>query len=101
VPLCPTGGGTVASEIPAHEYDVVVFEISCAELDFAVEAASTHGALGARMTGGGFGGSAIALVPAGSTAEVASAVTDAFANKGFGAPHCFTVTAEESARRES
>jgi len=40
-------------------------------------------------------------VPAGSTAEVASAVTDAFANKGFGAPHCFTVTAEESARRES
>jgi UDPglucose--hexose-1-phosphate uridylyltransferase len=48
VPLCPTGHGTMASEIPAHEYDVVVFEISCAELDFAVEAASTHGALGAR-----------------------------------------------------
>src|SRR5450759_4262471 len=25
-PLCPTGGGTMPSEIPAHEYDVVVFE---------------------------------------------------------------------------
>jgi galactokinase len=77
------------------------FEITCAELDVAVEAASTRGALGARMTGGGFGVSAIALVPAGSTGDVASAVTDAFANKGFGAPHCFTVTAEGSARRES
>ena len=69
------------------------FEISCAELDVAVEAATTHGALGARMTGGGFGGSAIALVPTDSTAEVTSAVTHAFADKGFGAPHCFAVTA--------
>ena len=25
-PLCPSGGGTMPSEIPAHEYDVVVFE---------------------------------------------------------------------------
>ena len=39
------------------------FEISCPELDVAVEVARAHGALGARMTGGGFGGSAIALVP--------------------------------------
>ena len=40
------------------------FEISVAELDTAVEAAVGAGALGARMTGGGFGGSAIALLPA-------------------------------------
>jgi galactokinase len=40
------------------------FEISCAELAVAVEKATAHGALGAWMTGGGFGGSAIALVPA-------------------------------------
>jgi galactokinase len=77
------------------------FEISCAELDVAVEAATTHSALGARMTVGGFGGSAIALVPACSSAEVASAVMDAFAERGFGPPHCFTVTAAGSARRES
>ena len=40
------------------------FEISCPELDLAVEAARSAGAVGARMTGGGFGGSAIALTPA-------------------------------------
>jgi len=77
------------------------FEISCDELDVAVEEATTHGALGARMTGGGFGGSAIALVPTDSTAEVTSAVMGAFADNGFGAPHCFAVTAGGPARRES
>ena len=77
------------------------FEISCAELDLAVEAATTHGALGARMTGGGFGGSAIALVPTNGAAEVVSAVTYAFAERGFGAPDCFAVNAGGPARRES
>jgi galactokinase len=76
------------------------FEISCAELDLAVETATAHGALGARMTGGGFGGSAIALVPAECTDEVSGAVIRAFANKGFGAPSCFAVTAGGPARRE-
>ena len=38
------------------------FEVSCAELDTTVEAAVAAGALGARMTGGGFGGSAVVLV---------------------------------------
>ncbi len=77
------------------------FEISCAELDLAVEAATAHGALGARMTGGGFGGSAIALVPTSGTAEVVLAVTNAFAERGFGAPDCFAVNAGGPARRES
>src|SRR5665647_1498607 len=77
------------------------FEISCPELDLAVEVATAHGALGARMTGGGFGGSAIALVPADSTAAVTSAVIQAFADRGFGTPNCFAVTAGGPARRES
>jgi galactokinase len=77
------------------------FEISCTELDVAVEVALAHGALGARMTGGGFGGSAIALVPAERTAGVTLAVTQAFADKGLGTPDCFTVTAGEPARRDS
>jgi galactokinase len=38
------------------------FEISTAELDTQVEVAIDGGALGARMTGGGFGGSVIALI---------------------------------------
>src|SRR5699024_6828554 len=42
------------------------YEVSSTELDAAADAARDAGALGARMTGGGFGGSAIALVPAGS-----------------------------------
>jgi len=77
------------------------FEISCTELDVAVEVATAHGALGARMTGGGFGGSAIALVPAERTAGVTLAVKQAFADKGFGTPECFTVTAGGPARRDS
>ena len=47
------------------------YEVSCDELDTAVETAAACGALGARMTGGGFGGCAIALVPADATAALA------------------------------
>jgi galactokinase len=53
------------------------FEVSCLELDTAVTAARDAGSLGARMTGGGFGGSAIALVPADRVQAVCEAVTTA------------------------
>ncbi len=76
------------------------FEISVPELDTAVEAARTAGALGARMTGGGFGGAAIALVSHEQVAAVQDAATAAFAASGFRAPHVFTVTPSEGARRE-
>jgi galactokinase len=62
------------------------FEVSCAELDTAVVAAVDAGALGARMTGGGFGGSAVALVPADGVEQVAAAIDGAFAAAGFAAP---------------
>ena len=62
------------------------FEISCPELDLAVDTAVEAGAVGARMTGGGFGGSSIALVPADRVEAVARAVDTAFAAAGFGAP---------------
>jgi galactokinase len=62
------------------------YEVSCAELDLAVDTALAAGAYGARMTGGGFGGSAIALVEASSTAEVRSAVLVAFAAAGMAEP---------------
>ena len=76
------------------------FEISVAELDTAVEAAVAAGALGARMTGGGFGGSAIAIVPAESAAAAVTAVEQAFADAGFGAPSCFVVAASGPATRD-
>ncbi|GAA4772180.1 galactokinase [Microbacterium gilvum] len=77
------------------------FEISVAELDTAVEAALAAGAVGARMTGGGFGGAAIALVDADRVDVVAQAARDAFAAAGFRAPNTFTVTPSEGARRDA
>jgi galactokinase len=62
------------------------FEVSAPELDTAVATAAGAGALGARMTGGGFGGSAIALTPAARSAAVAGAVTAAAREAGYPAP---------------
>jgi galactokinase len=75
------------------------FEISCPELDLAVEASRSNGAIGARMTGGGFGGAAIALTPVGSEQKVRDAVVKAFAGAGFTAPDIFTVTPAAGAMR--
>jgi len=77
------------------------FEISVPELDLAVETALANGAIGARMTGGGFGGAAIALVPADSVSRVQVAMDGAFAEHGFGQPVTFTVSAADGAVRES
>ena len=62
------------------------YEVSCRELDLAVTAARSAGALGARMTGGGFGGSAIALVQADAVEPVAAAIAAAFESAGLTAP---------------
>lgn len=75
------------------------FEISCRELDLAVETARSNGAIGARMTGGGFGGAAIALTPLEAEQQVRTAVVQAFADAGYTAPDIFTVTPAEGAMR--
>ncbi len=62
------------------------YAVSCRELDVAVDAARAAGARGARMTGGGFGGSAIALVGADDVEAVARSVAAAFAAQGLTAP---------------
>lgn len=62
------------------------FEISCDELDTVVATAVHAGALGARMTGGGFGGSAISLVPEERLDAVVRAIDLAFAAAGYRAP---------------
>lgn len=77
------------------------FEISCPELDLAVDTALAHGALGARMTGGGFGGSAIALIPVAEEATVRAAVVHAFAEASFTAPDIFAVSPAPGARKIS
>ena len=76
------------------------FEISVPELDLAVETAQANGAIGARMTGGGFGGAAIALVPTEGISRVQVAIEGAFAENGYLQPTMFTVSASEGAKRE-
>ncbi|MEU6482765.1 galactokinase [Streptomyces sp. NPDC046887] len=73
--------------------------VSCPELDLVVATAVEAGALGARMTGGGFGGSAIVLAEAGDTAAVTKAVEDAFAAAGHTAPRVFPAVPSAGARR--
>ena len=84
----------------SHESMRDDFEISTPELDLAVASAQGLGAIGARMTGGGFGGAAIALVHNDGAAKVAAGVARDFARAGYAAPHIFPVTASEGARRE-
>jgi galactokinase len=75
------------------------FEISCPELDLAVDTSRANGAIGARMTGGGFGGSAIALTPVSREQDVRAAVVRAFGDAGYAAPDIFTVTPAAGALR--
>ncbi|MFJ2392933.1 galactokinase [Streptomyces sp. NPDC087843] len=73
--------------------------ISCEELDLVVATANAAGALGARMTGGGFGGSAIVLVESADADSVGKAVTEAFAAAGYTAPRVFPAVPSAGARR--
>jgi galactokinase len=76
------------------------FEISVPELDLAVETANANGAIGARMTGGGFGGAAIALTPVDAISRIQVAIDGAFAEHSFGQPTMFVVNASHGAVRE-
>ena len=62
------------------------FEISWPQADVTVDAATAAGALGARMIGGGFGGSVLALVPADARTRVRAAIADAFTRHSWAAP---------------
>jgi galactokinase len=75
------------------------FEVSWPEADEAVETALAAGAWGARMIGGGFGGSVLALVPAAASGAVREAVTRAFARPGWTAPEFLEAIPADSARR--
>ncbi|HEY6737946.1 MAG TPA: galactokinase, partial [Actinopolymorphaceae bacterium] len=75
------------------------YEVTVPELDTAVEAALSAGALGARMTGGGFGGCVIALVEVTDAEQVADRVATAFATSGFRSPRSFVAAPSAGARR--
>jgi galactokinase len=75
------------------------FEVSWPQADVTVDAAVAAGALGARMIGGGFGGSVLALVPADSGSAVRSAIADAFAGHGWAAPEFIQTVPSSGASR--
>lgn len=75
------------------------FEVSVPQLDLAVEISQNYGAIGARMTGGGFGGSAIALVPHELVSQVEASVDAAFAEHGYAQPDLFAVVPSAGAYR--
>ncbi|GLV49587.1 galactokinase [Thermobispora bispora] len=75
------------------------FQVSCPELDVAVEAAVGGGARGARMTGAGFGGSVLALVPEGRLEDVEAAVREAYAARGWAEPGFLRAAPAAGARR--
>lgn len=77
------------------------YEITVETVDLAVETAKQAGALGARMTGGGFGGCIIALCRAGQGVGIGERIGDAFAERGFAQPQYFTVVPGPGAGRLS
>lgn len=74
------------------------YNVSCPELDLAVTTALTRGALGARMVGGGFGGSAIALIKEEDAGVIAQSIERAFTESGFEAPRFFDSLPSDGAR---
>ncbi|MGW0580510.1 galactokinase [Streptomyces sp. NPDC002920] len=75
------------------------FRVSCPELDLVVDTAVATGALGARMTGGGFGGSAIVLAETAEVDTLTKAFEVAFATAGYTGPRIFEAVPSPGARR--
>jgi galactokinase len=75
------------------------FQVSWGEADVTVSTARAAGALGAKMIGGGFGGSVLALVPASRLARVRAEVADVFARRSWEAPGFLDAIPSPTARR--
>jgi galactokinase len=75
------------------------FEITVPTVDLAVETARRAGAPGARMTGGGFGGCILALIPTGEFPRIVQDVETAFAKAGYRAPSAFVAVPSGGASR--
>jgi galactokinase len=83
----------------SHESMRDDFEITVPQVDLAVETARSSGSLGARMTGGGFGGCIIALVELGDSERIGDAIVESFGAAGYGPPVYFTAVPSTGAQR--
>ncbi len=86
--------------LASHDSMAHDFEISIEELDLAVEVAMQTGAVGARMTCGGFGDAAIAVINKDLLGTLEQNCKQAFAQKGYLEPKIFAVVPSEGAKRE-
>ncbi len=86
--------------LASHDSMAHDFEISIEELDLAVEIAMETGAIGSRMTGGGFGGAAIAVINKSLLGTLEKNCKAAFLAKGYLEPKVFAVVPSEGAKRE-
>ena len=75
------------------------YEVSCRELDLAVDACEQAGALGARMIGGGFGGSVLVVADADDEETIGSTTSAVFASHGLRAPTFRRAVPSAGARR--
>lgn len=75
------------------------YEVSVPQLDVAVDTAVAAGALGARLVGGGFGGSVLCLVSRERVAGVVAAVVEEFGRRGWPKPHALAAVPSAPARR--
>jgi galactokinase len=73
------------------------FEITTDHIDLIADTAVHAGALGARMTGGGFGGCVVALVPVAAADRIADAIREAVAGAGYNVPTVARTRAGEGA----
>ncbi|HET9730066.1 MAG TPA: galactokinase, partial [Acidimicrobiia bacterium] len=74
-------------------------EVSIPELDILVECLVEAGALGARLTGGGFGGCVVALVPVNAANAIAERAGAAYAARTSREPSAWIVRAADGAER--
>jgi galactokinase len=86
--------------VEGHESLRQDFQSSCAEADFLVEAAVQHGAWGARLTGAGWGGAVIALIPEEREARITAEVSEAFREAYGRAPTIWATKAAAGVRSE-
>lgn len=75
------------------------YEVSIPQLDVAVATAVAAGAFGARLVGGGFGGSVLCLVPRERVTGVVTAVAEEFARRAWPAPHALAAVPSAPARQ--
>ena len=104
VALLESGSASVFEEIgllltQAHVSLRDDFEVSWPEADVAVDEALAAGAHGARMIGGGFGGSVLALARPAAAGAVRAAVAEAFARRSWTGPAFLDAAPSASARR--